>query len=104
MRAMGGRPRPAGRSGRCGQGPGGPVARHRVTRVTTGSCGSPARSESARLFAGKLRRTSANPVVYAELPGAQHTFDLFRSVRFEKVIDAIEVFAAWVRSREGQET
>ena len=59
-------------------------------------------AESARLFAGKLRGTSANPVVYAELPGAQHTFDLFRSVRFEKVIDAIEVFAAWVRWAESQ--
>ena len=30
----------------------------------------------------------SNPVVYAELPGAQHSFDLFHSVRFETVIDA----------------
>jgi hypothetical protein len=42
--------------------------------------------------------TSSNPVVYAELPGAQHTFDLFHSLRFEAVVDAIEGFAAWVRS------
>ena len=53
-----------------------------------------------RLFADKLRSASANPVVYAELPGAQHAFDLFRSLRFETVVDAIEAFAAWVRSRE----
>ena len=39
------------------------------------------------------------PVVYAELPGAQHTFDLFHSLRFESVVDGIEAFAAWVRSR-----
>jgi hypothetical protein len=37
-------------------------------------------------------------VVYAELPGAQHAFDLFHSLRFEAVVDAIEAFAAWVRS------
>jgi acetyl esterase/lipase len=54
--------------------------------------------ESARLFAERLRSASSNPVVYAELPGAQHSFDLFHSVRFETVVDAIEAFAAWVRS------
>jgi acetyl esterase/lipase len=56
--------------------------------------------EHVRLFAGKLRGTSAGPVVYAELPGAQHAFDLFHSLRFETVIDAIESFTAWVRTRE----
>lgn len=55
---------------------------------------------NARAFAEKLRATSANPVVYAELSGAQHAFDLFHSLRFEAVVDAIEAFAAWVRSRE----
>ncbi len=43
--------------------------------------------------------TSSNPVVYAELPGAQHTFDMFHSLRFVAVIDGIEAFTAWVRSR-----
>ena len=56
--------------------------------------------EDARLFAGQLRKVSASPVVYAELPGAQHAFDLFHSLRFEAVIDAIEAFTAWIRSRE----
>jgi acetyl esterase/lipase len=32
---------------------------------------------AARLFARRLRATSANPVIYAELPGAQHGFDRF---------------------------
>jgi acetyl esterase/lipase len=54
--------------------------------------------EDARRFVEQLRRTSSNPVAYAELPGAQHGFDLFRSRRFETVVDAIEAFAAWVRS------
>jgi acetyl esterase/lipase len=55
--------------------------------------------EGARVFAERLRSTSPNRVVYAELPGAQHTFDLFHSLRFETVIYAIEAFTAWVRSR-----
>ncbi|GII28141.1 alpha/beta hydrolase [Planotetraspora mira] len=54
--------------------------------------------DAARLFAGKLRGTSSAPVVYAELPGAQHAFDLFHSLRFEKVVDGVEAFAAWVLS------
>lgn len=54
--------------------------------------------KDARLFADRLRAISLNPVVYAELPGAQHGFDLFRSRRLETVIDAVEVFAAWAMS------
>jgi acetyl esterase/lipase len=54
--------------------------------------------EDARRFAEELRATSCNPVVYAELPGAQHGFELFRSRRLERVLDAIEVFARWVTS------
>jgi acetyl esterase/lipase len=54
--------------------------------------------EGARALAEHLRAVSPEPVVYAELPGAQHSFDLFHSVRFETVVDAIEAFAAWVRS------
>jgi acetyl esterase/lipase len=56
--------------------------------------------EVARDFADTLGRVSTNPVVYAELPGAQHGFDLFGSLRFEQVVDAVEAFTAWVRSRE----
>jgi hypothetical protein len=40
-------------------------------------------------------------VVYAKLPGAQHSFDLFHSLRFEAIVDAIEAFAACVRSQGG---
>ena len=50
----------------------------------------------ARAFAQRLRATSSAPVVYAELPGGQHGFDLFRSVRFEAVVDGIEAFVAAV--------
>jgi len=54
--------------------------------------------EDARELAAGVWQTSGNPVVYAELPGAQHTFDLFGSVRFEAVVDGVEAFAAWVAS------
>jgi acetyl esterase/lipase len=52
--------------------------------------------DTAATFAHALDAASAGPVVYAELPGAQHGFDLFASPRFESVVDAIETFAAHV--------
>jgi acetyl esterase/lipase len=52
----------------------------------------------AREFVTALEGASASPVAYAELPGAQHGFDLVRSIRSEYVVDAVEAFAAWVRS------
>jgi acetyl esterase/lipase len=56
--------------------------------------------ETARLFAERMRAGSAAPVVYAELPGAQHGFDRFHSIRFERLVDAMQDFAAWVVLRE----
>jgi acetyl esterase/lipase len=55
--------------------------------------------EDARRFVERLRSASGSPLVYVELPGAQHSFDLFHSIRFETVVDAIEAFTTWVRSQ-----
>ena len=55
--------------------------------------------EDARRFVDTLRETSPNPVVFAELPGGQHAFDFFYSIRNEAVIDGIETFANWVISK-----
>ena len=52
--------------------------------------------DDARRLVESLRKGSASPVVYAELPGAQHAFDFFYSIRFSAVIDGIEAFADWV--------
>lgn len=52
--------------------------------------------EGARNFVGRLRDVSGEAVVYAELPGGQHSFDVFHSARFEAVVDGVEAFAAWV--------
>jgi acetyl esterase/lipase len=55
---------------------------------------------NVRRFAARLADGSEQPVLYAELPGSQHGFDLFRTPRFEAVVCAIEVFAARVRRAE----
>lgn len=47
----------------------------------------------AREFAERLRAVSQQPVVYAELPGTQHNFDFFHSLRVHAVTDAIARFA-----------
>ena len=60
--------------------------------------------QGARLLAEQLRSRSTEPAVYAELPGGQHSFDLFQSIRFENVVDGIDAFVAWVISRPGQQT
>jgi acetyl esterase/lipase len=46
----------------------------------------------ARRFAEDLRKESSQPVVYAELPYAQHAFDIFGSVRTRHTVYAIERF------------
>ena len=47
----------------------------------------------------KLRATANEPVVYAELPGAQHAFDVFPSVRTAHIIRAIERYVDYMYSR-----
>jgi acetyl esterase/lipase len=54
--------------------------------------------EAAADFAQRLRSVSSSPVIYAQLPGGAHTFDMFRSLRLERVIDAIEAFGTWARN------
>ena len=53
-------------------------------------------------FVERLRDVSASPVVYFRLPGAQHAFDLFRSLRFDQVVDGIVAFLGWMRTHPGQ--
>lgn len=44
----------------------------------------------------KLLTESGSPVVFAQLPGGQHGFDLFRSLRSDAVLEAIETFTTRV--------
>jgi acetyl esterase/lipase len=50
--------------------------------------------QRARELAECAHRASASPVVYVELPGAQHSFDLVSSIRIEAVTDGVEAFAS----------
>jgi acetyl esterase/lipase len=52
----------------------------------------------ARQFVEKLRGISKEPVVYAELPGAQHAFDVFPSIRTAHIIRAIERYVDYMYS------
>jgi acetyl esterase/lipase len=52
--------------------------------------------EQARSFTARLREVSRNPVVYAELPCAQHAFDIFGSARAAHAAVAVEQFLAEV--------
>ncbi|HEX4492645.1 MAG TPA: alpha/beta hydrolase [Acidimicrobiia bacterium] len=54
--------------------------------------------DAARELVERLRAVATQPVVYIELTGAQHSFDLFHSVRYEAVIDGVETFTDWVRA------
>jgi acetyl esterase/lipase len=54
--------------------------------------------DDARHFVQLLRARSRAPVAYAELPGAQHAFDLFPSERTLHVLRGVETFLAWVYS------
>lgn len=51
--------------------------------------------EQARHFVAELRRRSERTVVYAELPGAQHAFDVFPSIRSAHVVQAIARYLTW---------
>src|SRR3954453_7823 len=60
--------------------------------------------EQARTFVDELRKESTNPVVYAELPLAQHAFEVFPSIRAHHTVHAVERFLAVVRSEHGGQT
>ncbi|HVH18268.1 MAG TPA: alpha/beta hydrolase, partial [Myxococcota bacterium] len=60
----------------------------------------------AREFVKALREKSREPVAYAELPGAQHAFEIFPSVRTIHTVNGVHRFLAWLesgwrREREG---
>jgi acetyl esterase/lipase len=55
--------------------------------------------QDGRLFSAKLREVSESPVVYAELPGTEHAFEIVRSLRTEETIDAVHCFLEWALER-----
>lgn len=55
--------------------------------------------EDARLFVAALRGASREPVVYAEIPHAQHAFDVFHNHRTASAVGSVSWFLEWVRGR-----
>lgn len=53
--------------------------------------------EEARLLVQRLREVSSAPVLYLELPGTQHAFDVFPSIRSDHVVRAVARFCELVR-------
>jgi acetyl esterase/lipase len=52
----------------------------------------------AQTFVDTLRAVSKKPVVFAEVPGASHAFEIFNSVRTANAVFAVERFLAWLYS------
>jgi acetyl esterase/lipase len=79
-----------------------PILRVRDERasflVVHGSCDSLAIVEEARAFVARLRETSKKPALYAEIPGAQHAFDVFASIRTQLVLRGVARFLGWLHS------
>lgn len=67
--------------------------------VSHGSNDSLIPVEQGRAFARKLREVSTSPVVYAELPGAQHAYDVFGSARANLTARSVAHFLGWVYGR-----
>lgn len=55
--------------------------------------------EEARTFVSALQKTSKQAVVYGELPGAQHAFEVFHSVRTDHTVNAVTDFLEWSHAR-----
>ena len=60
--------------------------------------------EQARAFVAKLRDVSTQPVVYAELPFAQHAFDMLGSARAAHAAVAVEQFLAEIYANRQEAT
>lgn len=55
--------------------------------------------EEARVFSAALRDVSQQPVAYAELPGGQHAFEIFHSVRTDHTVNAVGQFLEWAHAQ-----
>ena len=51
----------------------------------------------ARAFVERMRAVSTGVVTYLELPGTQHAFEVFSSIRSQQIIRAVERWLEWHR-------
>jgi dipeptidyl aminopeptidase/acylaminoacyl peptidase len=55
--------------------------------------------EEARAFVSAMQAESKQPVAYAELPGGQHAFEIFHSVRTDHTMHAVGHFLEWTHAQ-----
>jgi acetyl esterase/lipase len=67
--------------------------------VIQGSHDSLVWAEEARAFVSALQSVASQPVAYAELPGAQHAFEIFHSVRTDHTVNAVGHFLEWTHAQ-----
>ena len=60
-------------------------------------------ASDVRAFVERVRAVSSRPVIYAELPGAHHDFDMYESIRSAAVNKAVEQFTARVSASPGNQ-
>jgi len=60
--------------------------------------------KQARTFVEKLREMSRASVTYAELPGTQHAFEVFSSIRSQHAIKAVARWLDWHHAGRPEET
>ena len=70
--------------------------------VVHGTHDSLAVVNEGRAFSHKLREVSHIPVVYVEMPGAEHAWETVHSLRTEHTIDGVHRFLEWVRAGNAQ--
>lgn len=68
--------------------------------IIQGTADSIVSVDDARAFARMLKDQSREPVVYAELPGAHHAFEILHSTRTQHVVWAVMRFLEWVCARD----
>ncbi|TDG15749.1 alpha/beta hydrolase [Seongchinamella unica] len=67
--------------------------------ILHGTHDSLASVRDAQVFAQKLEEVSQQPVVYVEMPGAEHAWELIHSLRTEHTVDGVHRFLEWALAR-----
>ena len=67
--------------------------------VVHGASDSVVSTEHSRVFAEALSKQSKNPVVYTELPGADHAFDFVNSIRTRHTVNGVHRFLEWAKAQ-----
>lgn len=67
--------------------------------IIHGDCDSLIAIEESTLFAEKLQQVSENKVIYSRILGAQHAYNMFRSIRSELVLNELVRLACYFEKK-----